>query len=115
MNKANNILTREFVEELFPNYVFKSIKLNCHANSGDYNDDYAQLNTWMAEERYIFVGFVMNDFMNTAILGYEGEEVLRDSTYNRGTNVFVIFDSFEATDGGNFTNFQFIGWRLAKA
>ena len=69
----------------------------------------------MAEERYIFVGFVMNDFMNTAILGYEGEEVLRDSTYNRGTNVFVIFDAFEATDGGNFTNFQFIGWRLAKA
>ena len=114
MNKANNILTREFVEELFPKHEFKPVILNCHANSGSYNDDYEQLNTWMAREKLIFVGYVMNDFMNTAILGYEGEEVLRDSAYNRGVNTFVIFDSFKATDGGNFTNFQFMGWVLTR-
>lgn len=115
MKKANNILSREFVEEIFPNHAIKSIILNCHADRDVYNADYAKLNSWIADERYFFVGYIMNDYLNTAILGYQGEEVLRDSTYNRGTNVFVIFDSFEATDGGNLTIFQFMGWRIAKA
>jgi hypothetical protein len=115
MSKANHILTREFVEELFPNHVLKPIFLNCHANSGSYNDDYEQLNTWIAQERHIFVGYIMNDYLNTAILGYQGEEAFRDSPYSRGVNTFVVFDAFEATDGGNFTNFQFLGWMVARA
>lgn len=107
-----NLLSIEFLENLFPGHTWKRVVLNCYVNSGSRSPDFDKVRGAKAKGRF-YVGYVNSNYLNTAILYYDSVEVLRVNNYTAGQNSLAVFNYVDG-QANNLCMFQFIGYEFTK-